>query len=121
MIVNGLFGGNAWLWSVSIFGFGMKRLNFQNKFLMYANEAVLPFYILHQTILLCVGYYVTRWDIPDAMKFTVIGLSSFVIIMAMYEFLIRRVNVMRVLFRMKAKAKTQTVNPKVTSQIGLNA
>lgn len=116
-IVNGLFGANAWLWSVSIFGFGMKRLNFQNKFLTYANEAVLPFYILHQTVLLCVGYFVVRWDIPDALKFIVIGLSSFVIIMAIYEFLIHRVNVMRVLFGMKAK--TQTVTSKVTSQIGL--
>jgi len=117
IIVNGLFGGNAWLWSVSIFGFGMKRLNFQNRFLAYANEAVLPFYILHQTVLLCVGYIIVRLDIPDALKFIVIGLSSFVIIMAVYEFLIRRVNVMRALFGMKVK--TRTVNSKVTSQIGL--
>lgn len=120
-IVNGLFGGNAWLWSVSIFGFGMKRLNFQNKFLTYANEAVLPFYILHQTVLLCVGYFVVRWDIPDAVKFVLIFLSSFVSIMAVYEFLIRRWNVMRVLFGMKAKVKLQTANSKVTSQIGLKA
>jgi len=120
-IVNGLFGGNAWLWSVSIFGFGMKRLNFQIKFLTYANEAVLPFYILHQTVLLCVGYFVVRWDIPVAAKFAVISLSSFVLIMVVYEYLIRRWNVMRVLFGMKAKLNTQTVNAKVTSQIGLNA
>jgi len=95
----------------------MKRLNFQNRFLAYANEAVLPFYILHQTVLLCVGYIIVRLDIPDALKFIVIGLSSFVIIMAVYEFLIRRVNVMRALFGMKVK--TRTVNSKVTSQIGL--
>jgi glucan biosynthesis protein C len=121
MIVNGLFGANAWLWSVSIFGFGMKRLNFQNKFLTYANEAVLPFYILHQTILLCVGYFVVQWDIPVAAKFALISLSSFVLIMVVYEYLIRRWNVMRVLFGMKVKTKTQTVSQKVTSQIGLNA
>jgi len=121
MIVNGLFGANAWLWSVSIFGFGMKSLNFQTKFLSRVNEAVLPFYILHQTVLLCVGYYVTRWDIPDPVKFIVISSSSFIVIMALYEFLIRRINVMRVLFGMKSKAKTQIVSSKVTSQIGLKA
>lgn len=119
MIVSGLFGTNAWLWSVAIFGFGMKRLNFQNKFLTYANEAVLPFYILHQTVLLCVGFFVVRWNIPVAVKFTVISLSSFILIMAIYEFLIRRWNVMRVLFGMKIKARAQTVNSKITSQIGL--
>jgi peptidoglycan/LPS O-acetylase OafA/YrhL len=121
MIVNGLFGANAWLWSLSIFGFGMRRLNFQTRFLTYANEAVLPFYILHQTVLLCVGYFVTRWDIPDAIKFVLIGLSSFVVITAVYESLIRRWNVMRVLFGMKARVKPQTVNSKITRQIGLNA
>lgn len=118
-LVNGLFGGNAWLWSVSIFGFGMKRLNFQTRFLSYANEAVLPFYILHQTILLCVGYYVTRWEIPDAVKYMVIFLGSLIIIMALYEFVIRRWNVMRVLFGMKANTRAQYVDSKAASQVSL--
>ena len=118
-IVNGLFGANAWLWSVAIFGWGMKRLNFQNRFLTYANEAVLPFYILHQTVLLSVGYFIVRWDIPAAAKFALISSGSFILIVAVYEYLVRRWNVMRVLFGMKVKTKAQTVNPKVTSQIGL--
>lgn len=121
MIVNGLFGGNAWLWSVTILGFGMKRLNIPTHFLSYATEAVLPFYILHQTVLLCVGYFIARWDIADAAKFAVIAVGSFSIIMALYEFLIRRVNVLRVLFGMKVLAKPQTVNAKVASQMGAKA
>ena len=35
------------LWIIAIIGFGEKYLNFNNRFLGYANEAVLPFYILH--------------------------------------------------------------------------
>jgi glucan biosynthesis protein C len=120
-MVNGLFGGNAWLWSVSIFGLGMKRLNFQTKFLTYANEAVLPFYILHQTVLLCVGYFAVRWDIPVAAKFAVISSGSFLLVMVIYEFLVRRWNAMRFLFGMRVKAKAQVVNPKVTSRVGLHA
>ena len=121
MIVNGLFGANAWLWSVTVFGLGMKRLNFQNKFLTYANEAVLPFYILHQTVLLCVGYFVVRWDIPVVAKFAVISSISFLLVIVIYEFLVRRWNAMRFLFGMRVKAKAQVVNPKVTSQVGLQA
>lgn len=100
-ILNGIFGLTAWMWVVTFFGFGMRHLNVQKKFLSYANEAVLPFYILHQTVLLCIGYYVTRWHIPDPAKFALISLSSFAIILLIYEFLIRRVNLMRVLFGMK--------------------
>jgi glucan biosynthesis protein C len=64
---------------------------------------VLPFYIMHQTVLLCVGYYVTRWPIPDLVKALTISLSSFVIILGLYELLIRRINALRFLFGMKVK------------------
>ena len=84
VILNGLYGLTAWLWVLTLFGFVMRYLTKQNKFLLYANEAVLPFYILHQTILLCVGYYVTRWHIPDPFKFMLIGLMSFAIILFIY-------------------------------------
>lgn len=82
-------------------GFGMQHLTFTNPFHKYASEAVMGFYILHQTVLLVIGYYVVEWTIPDFAKWTVIAVSSFVVIMAIYEFLIRRVNVLRVLCGMK--------------------
>jgi peptidoglycan/LPS O-acetylase OafA/YrhL len=114
-ILNGFFGLTAWMWVVSIFGFGMQYLNVQKKFLTFANEAVLPFYILHQTVLLCVGYYVTPLQIPAPAKFAVISLSSFALILLIYVFLIRRINLLRVLFGMKiqsAKPSTQIVAKK---------
>ena len=47
------------------------------------------------------GYFVVQWAIPDLLKWLIIVPVSFVIIMALYEFLVRRFNVMRVLFGMK--------------------
>jgi glucan biosynthesis protein C len=96
-----LYGLWAWCWVLAILGFGMKRLNFSTPVLQHANEAVLPFYILHQPVLLCVGFFVVQWAIPDLQKWLIIMPTSFVIIMALYELLVRRFNVMRVLFGMK--------------------
>jgi glucans biosynthesis protein C len=96
-----LFSLFSWCMVLAILGFGMQHLTFSTPFLRYANEAVLPFYILHQTVILCVGYYVVRWHIPDLLKFAVIAAASFAIIMLLYEFLIRRWNVMRFLFGMR--------------------
>lgn len=110
-LTNGLFGLNGWMWSLLILGFGMQNLNFSKPFLAYANEAVLPFYILHQTVLLGVGYFVVRWPIPDLAKFLVISSSSFVLVMLIYEFLIRRFNIMRFLFGMKPRPAVRTVSP----------
>ncbi len=97
-----LWGLWSWCWVLAILGFGMKHLNFNKPILSYANEAVLPFYILHHPVLLSVGYFVVQWTIPAAVKFLVIDASSFAIIMVLYEFVVRRVNVLRFLFGMKA-------------------
>ena len=100
-----LWGLWSWSWVLAILGFGMKRLNFNKPILSYANEAVLPFYILHHPVLLSVGYFVVQWTIPAALKFLVIDAVSFVIIMALYEFVVRRVNVIRFLFGMKPRVR----------------
>ena len=49
----------SWLIIVAIIGFSSRYLNHNNKFLGYANEAVLPFYILHQTIIIIIGFFVS--------------------------------------------------------------
>ena len=93
-------------------GFAMQYLTRSTPFLKYANEAVLPFYILHQTVLLIVGYFIVQWAIPDLAKWMVIFLSSFPIILALYEFVVRRFNVMRVLFGMRLLPRASVSQPK---------
>jgi len=94
-------------------GFAMQYLTKNTPFLKYTGEAVLPFYILHQTVLLVVGYFVVRWAIPDLAKWMIILVCSFTVIMVLYEFIVRRFNVMRVLFGMKPvkKAASVTASP----------
>jgi glucan biosynthesis protein C len=96
-----LWGLWSWSWVLAILGFGMKHLNFNKPILSHANEAVLPFYILHQPTLLVIGYFVVQWAIPDLAKWMIVFVSSFAIIMVLYELTVRRFNVMRVLFGMK--------------------
>lgn len=100
-LVYSLYGLSSWCWILAIWGFGMQHLNFSTPSLRYANEAVLPFYVMHQTVLLVVGYFVVGWAIPDLLKYGVITTSSFIIIIVLYKFLVRRSNLPRVLFGMK--------------------
>jgi len=96
-----LRGLNAWAWLFAILGFGSRYLNFNNRFLKYANEAVLPFYILHQTVILTIGYYVVQLDLPIAAKYIIVATMSFVAIISLYDALVKRINMMRFLFGMK--------------------
>lgn len=91
----------SWSWLLAVLGFGMQHLNFNTPFLKYANEAALPFYILHQTVIVTLSYSVVRWPIPDLLKFLIVLLASFAIVMVIYEYLVRRVNLLRFLFGMK--------------------
>jgi glucan biosynthesis protein C len=100
-----VFGG--WLSVLGFMGLAMQYLNIRTPQLEYANEAVLPFYILHQTVLLAVGYFVLQWGLPEVIEWAVIMVISFAIIMAIYEFVVRRFNVMRFLFGMKALKRTE--------------
>jgi hypothetical protein len=55
-----------------------------------------------------VGYFVVQWAIPAGLKFVVIDAIAFPIIMALYEFVVRRLDVLRVLFGMKPKQRGAT-------------
>jgi hypothetical protein len=66
-----------------------------------ANEGVMPFYILHQTVLLGIGYVVMTWDIHDALKWVIVFISSFTVIVTLYTLFIRKFEVLRFLFGMK--------------------
>lgn len=97
----------AYLWMFAILGLAGRYLEFSNPRLKYANEAVLPFYILHQPVLIVIGFSVVQWGIPDAVKYAIIATSAFVVIAIVYEFLVRRFNLLRVLFGMKALPAAQ--------------
>jgi peptidoglycan/LPS O-acetylase OafA/YrhL len=107
--VFGIFGLSSWCWILAFLGFGFKHLTQSKPILAYANEAVLPFYVMHQTVLLCVGYFVVQWQIPDLLKYGIIAPSSFAIILALYEFAVRRVNVLRFLFGMRPLPKSEVI------------
>lgn len=93
----------SWFGLLAIWGFSIHRLNFGTKALYLANEAVLPFYVLHQTVLITVGFYVIQWSMPDALKFVIIFVASLLIIIGLYWFLIRPYNGVRFLFGMRPR------------------
>jgi len=105
--VQALRGLLGWCWIIGLLGLGHRFLNFNNKFLAYGNEGILPFYILHHTVIYVIGYYVIQWSGNIGSKFLIISIISFTIIMAIYEILIRRFNLLRFLFGMKTKINSR--------------
>jgi glucans biosynthesis protein C len=98
---------HSWLWIFAIVALAARFLSGTNRFLVYGNEAVLPFYILHQTVIVSIGYYVVQWSAGVGIKYLVISTTSFVAIMVLYE-AVRRFNVLRFLFGMRLLRRSDT-------------
>jgi len=99
----------AWSWVLAILGWGHARLNFTNHFVKRANEAVLPFYILHQPVIIVIAFFVVHLDAPVLLKYLLTAASSFVVIVALYRYVVRPVGVLRFLFGMRPKARGAAV------------
>jgi glucan biosynthesis protein C len=97
---------NIWFWLAAILGFGQKYLNVDNRALRYARNAAYPFYVLHQTVIVAIGFYVVQWSADVLVKFLVIAVCSLVATIGLYDLLVRRTNVTRFLFGMKPLRRT---------------
>lgn len=112
LLYQGFRGCNAWFWVLALLGLGQRFLNFNSKLLLYANEAAYPFYLLHQTVLVAIAFYVVHWNIGVMAKFWIISTASLIATIALYELLIRRFNIPRFLFGLK---------PAVTASQGISS
>lgn len=91
----------AWSCGLAAIGYGRQYLNRDSLLRKLANEAIYPFYLLHQPVILAVGFFLIRIQMPDLIRFLVLTLSSFAISAALYWYLVRPFNFTRVIFGMK--------------------
>jgi len=99
---------NQWLWVIGIFGMAMRLLNFGSARLSYATQAVYPFYILHETVIVIIGYYIVKIEGSIGYKFGLVTFLSFGFIYAVYELIIRRAGVAKMLFGIKPEIKAES-------------
>ncbi len=93
---------NGWCWVTAILGFGRMHLSFDYKYLKVSNELVLPFYVLHQSVIVAISFYVVGLDLIVIEKYFLIVLASFSIIITLL-YPISKINLLRFLFGMRTK------------------
>ena len=108
---------NGWCWTTFMLFIGMRYLDFSNKWLQYAQEAVLPFFLLHQPVIIAIAFYVVQWQAGIPVKLVTVVLGSFVVTLAIYELVIRRIGPLRTLFGMKARARTPDMQPQEATPV----
>ena len=81
----------------------------------YADEAQLPFYVLHMTPIVVIGFYVVQWEASALLKYLAIVLSSLVVTLVMYDIGVRRTPLTRLLFGMRpSRTRTERLERETT-------
>lgn len=103
----------AWLWIIFLVWLGMRFLDHGSRFLDYAEEAVLPFYVLHHPVIVVIGFYVIGTSAGMWTKHLAITAAAFAVTVGLYEVGIRRWNPARRLFGLKPRRPldSQAVSP----------
>lgn len=109
----------SWWWVAGIVGMAIRYLQFTTPAIEYLSRAAYPVYIIHMPILSLIAFWVVRMDVSILLKYLLIVVASLAISLAVYDALIRRVRVMRLLFGLggdqpggKPRADTRRPRPR---------
>jgi len=82
-------GVQAWGWVHVALGLGMRARSFRRPLPRSVSAAAMPFFLVHQPVILAIAFFVVRWDAGIAVKWGVIVLGSFVLSAALATALAR--------------------------------
>jgi peptidoglycan/LPS O-acetylase OafA/YrhL len=114
-----LKGIYAWGMILTLFGYAQQYLNFNHAFLRYTNEAVYPFYILHQSVMMVVFYWTLSIPMSPWLRFVIILVSMFLITWTIYEAFIRGSHILRPLFGMRIHTKAKSTRSSLNRSLDL--
>jgi peptidoglycan/LPS O-acetylase OafA/YrhL len=88
-------------WVIGILGLAIRYLSFSHPIERYLAQAAYPVYIIHMPILSLIALWAVTLGIGILPKFFLITLASLAVALLIYEWLIRRVGLMRLLFGLR--------------------
>lgn len=106
----------SWMWVLAITGYGKRYLSALRPVPDYVNQSVYPFYILHQTIIVIIAYYVVKTDDTIGMKYIFVTITSLLASVLIIHLFIRPFAWVRFLMGMKV-TKRQVKEPVAQPQM----
>lgn len=96
-----------WLVIVGLLGFGKRYLDQPSRAQKYLAESSYAIYILHQTVIVILAFYLVRMATPASVQWVVLFVAAVGGTFALYE-IVRRVGVFRFLFGMRPRVQKET-------------
>ncbi len=100
----------GWGMIIGLLGFARSRFTYTNALLKYLKEAAYPVYILHQAAVVCIGYGIVQLQAGITLKYALLLASAFAVTLAAYEFIVKRLPVLRWAFGMNPRPRREGRN-----------
>ena len=89
---------DVWTWNLAVLYIGIRWLNWSSPVLTYAQESILPFYVIHHPVVVTIASFVVTWNLGLWPKFGIILALGYLITLSLYEVGVRRWRFMRTIF-----------------------
>jgi glucans biosynthesis protein C len=107
-IMQWVYGLDQWAWVAAILGFARHHLAMRDNGLRrYMTEAIFPFYLIHQTIIITAGYAMTGLKLPLLLEAGVLLATTIAGCTLFFE-VVRRSGSLRGLFGLRSHAHAVT-------------
>lgn len=107
----------AWTSLLAILAWGHHLLNRPFRWLPYATEAVYPWYILHQSAMVVLAYWLVPLALPVALEATLV-IAGTLAACALGHEIVRRIGVLRPLFGLKRRKRSVRAQPEALAVVG---
>jgi peptidoglycan/LPS O-acetylase OafA/YrhL len=97
----------SWGWALDVLYLAMRYLDFSNRWLEFGSNTIMPFYLLHQPVIIVISYFVVQWDAGIPIKLLVVIVGSMLVTLGLVEVLIRPFKPVRMLFGMKPRGRRE--------------
>jgi surface polysaccharide O-acyltransferase-like enzyme len=101
-----IWGFSCWFWLVALLSIGARFFNFANRLLVYANEAVLPIYILHQTVIVIATFFIIKLSLPILPALILVTFCAFAGSIIIYDLIVKRIKLVYYPFGLFASSST---------------
>ncbi|WP_281561225.1 acyltransferase family protein [Thalassomonas sp. RHCl1] len=105
VVIQFIWCANKVFWLLAVIGYAGAYLNRKHPLLTYMNQAVLPWYILHQTLIIIFAAYLAKFALGPVLEPLLLILMTFAGCFIGYE-VIKRFTLTRFMFGLKVNSKT---------------
>lgn len=111
-IMRVVFALQTWCAIAAIIGFGRLWLTGDGSVRRYLTDAIFPFYIVHQTLIVVLAHHLAKLGLPLVVEVPLLIGLTFAGCFATYE-IVRRVGFLRPWFGLRSRSRTATVAARV--------